>query len=131
MIVWIIGLSGSGKTTLGSQVVKIVRKTKLKLKNISKKNINFLSNSQILEKIVKNPRKINFNGISIDTRSIKKDNLFLALNGKKINGNKFIKKAFKKGASCVVSQSIKKSRKKIIKAKNISDKTENFCAPPL
>ena len=28
MIVWIIGLSGSGKTTLGSQVVKIVRKTK-------------------------------------------------------------------------------------------------------
>ncbi len=97
---------------------EIVKKTKLKLKNISKKNINFLSNSQILEKIVKNSRKINFNGISIDTRSIKKDNLFLALNGKKYNGNKFIKKAFKKGASCVVSQSLKKSRKKIIKVKN-------------
>ena len=28
-------------------------------------------------------KPINFNGLSIDTRSIKKDNLFLAIRGKK------------------------------------------------
>ena len=56
--------------------------------------------------------------MSTDTRSIKKGNLFLALKGKKNNGNRFVKDALKKGASCVVSDSAKKIGKNIIKVKN-------------
>ena len=46
---------------------------------------------------------VNFNGLSIDTRSIKKDNLFLAIKGKKNDGNKFINIALKKKAGCIIS----------------------------
>ena len=53
------------------------------------------------------------------TRTIKKDELFLAIKGKKNDGNKFTNKALKKGAGCVVtSSSTKKKYKKIIKIKN-------------
>ena len=64
-------------------------------------------------------KNFNFNGISIDSRTIKKNNLFLALPGKKNNGDKFINHAVKKGAGCIVSNSReKKNKKKIIKIKN-------------
>ena len=62
---------------------------------------------------------VNFNGLSIDTRSLKKNNLFLAIKGKKHDGKKFIHKALKKGAGCVVTSSrINNKSKKIIKVKN-------------
>ena len=49
----------------------------------------------------------------------KKGNLFLALKGKKYNGNKFVHKALKKGAGCIIStSSFKKKNKKIIKIQN-------------
>ena len=51
----------------------------------------------------------------MNSRSIKKDNLFLALKGKKNDGNKFIYEALK-GAGCVITSSnIVKFNKKIIK----------------
>ena len=37
--------------------------------------------------------------ISIDSRSIKKESLFIAIKGNNFNGNNFVKEAFKKGAS--------------------------------
>ncbi len=97
---------------------KIVKSIKTKFKKISVKKMRYLENKIILNKIVKNSKQIKFSGLSTDTRLIKKENLFLAIKGKRNNGNKFIKEAFKKGAACVVSDSDQKSKKRIIKVKN-------------
>ena len=45
---------------------------------------------------------LNANGISTDTRTLKKGDLFFALSGPNFNGNHFVKKALEKGASSVV-----------------------------
>tara|TARA_Y100000813_G_C24159982_1_gene351629 strand:- start:1144 stop:2814 length:1671 start_codon:yes stop_codon:yes gene_type:complete len=97
---------------------KIIQSIKFKSKTLTTKEINYFENYIIFKKIFKKKRFIKFNGLSIDTRSIKKDNLFLAINGKKVNGNYFIKDAYKKGAACVVSDSKKKLGKKIFKVDN-------------
>ena len=96
---------------------KIIKK--IKIKNISKIKRNYKNNNFLLEKIIGKIKPINFNGLSIDSRLIKKDNLFVALKGKKNDGNKFIFDALKKGAGCIVTSSkLRKSNKKIIKVKN-------------
>ena len=97
---------------------KIIKKINLKIKNLTKKRLNFFQNKLILNSILGKPRSVNFDGVSIDTRTIKRDNLFLAIKGKKNDGNRFIRNALKKGAGCIVSSSIKKNGKKIIKIKN-------------
>lgn len=43
-------------------------------------------------------------GFSIDSRSIKKGQAFIAIKGKLCDGHDFIKEAVKNGASCVISQ---------------------------
>ncbi len=96
----------------------IVKKINVKPKNLSKKQQNYLQNRKILNKILGKKKFVNFNGLSIDTRTIKKNNLFLAIKGKKDNGNKFIKDALKKGAGCVVASSVKNDNKKIFKFNN-------------
>ena len=45
---------------------------------------------------------LNSNGISIDTRTLKKGDLFFALSGPNFNGNHFANNALEKGASFVV-----------------------------
>jgi murE/murF fusion protein len=98
---------------------KIIKKINLKNKIVSKKIKNYLQNKLILKKILSVKKNVNFNGLSIDTRIIKRDNLFLAIKGKKNDGNKFVYDALKKGAGCVVSSSnTKKNNKKIIKVKD-------------
>ena len=98
---------------------KIIQNIKLKNKIISNEKQNYLQNKSILKKILRLNKNINFNGISIDSRTIKKNNLFLALQGKKYNGNAFINVAIKKGAGCIVTNSsIKRKNKKIIRVKN-------------
>ena len=68
-----------------------------------------------MKKILKKINGVNFNGLSTDTRLIKKGNLFLAIKGKKNNGNKYIHEAFKKGAACVVTSPIEIIKKKYLK----------------
>ena len=97
---------------------EIIKKIFVKSKKIPKKKINSLENKYILQKALGKFKSFYFSGLSIDTRTIKKDNLFLAIKGKKNNGNKFIRDAFRKGASCVVTDSSKNSGNKIIKVKN-------------
>ncbi len=97
---------------------KIIKGTIIKSKKFSKKKFNYFENNSILQKITGYKKFINFDGLSTDTRLIKKGNLFLTLKGKKNNGNKFVKDALKKGASCVVSESPKKIGNNIIKVKN-------------
>jgi len=93
---------------------KIIKKLKVRIKKISKKKQNFLQNEIIFNEIQKGYNVKNFHGLAIDTRLLKKGNLFLTINGKKRNGIEFIEKAIKKGAKYIIS------KKKIKKLKNKS-----------
>jgi len=50
-----------------------------------------------------NPEEI-FSGISINSKKIKKGNIFIGIKGEKFDGNRFSKKAIKNGAVCVISE---------------------------
>ena len=52
-----------------------------------------------------------FSGISFNTSKIKKDNIFFAIKGNKVDGNDYIDLAIKKGAKVIISE------KKLIKKK--------------
>ncbi|WP_440651033.1 UDP-N-acetylmuramoyl-L-alanyl-D-glutamate--2,6-diaminopimelate ligase [Candidatus Pelagibacter sp. HIMB1495] len=54
--------------------------------------------------IHKNYKKLFFSGISFNTRSLKKNNIFFAIKGNSIDGNKFISKAIKKGSKIIVTE---------------------------
>ncbi len=98
---------------------KIIKKLKINKKIINQKEQNYLFNSKILNKIIKNKKLYKFDGLTIDSRQLKKDNLFLAIKGKNNDGNKFISKAIKKGASYIVSSKKNyKNKKKLIKVDN-------------
>tara|TARA_B100001248_G_scaffold135341_1_gene101625 strand:+ start:5317 stop:8073 length:2757 start_codon:yes stop_codon:yes gene_type:complete len=96
---------------------EIVRK--IKIKKIPKKKRNFIQNKIILKKIVGKLESKNFHGLSIDSRNIKKENIFITIKGKKNDGNRFIPKAIKKGAQYIVtSKKFKGYKNKIIKISN-------------
>ena len=57
---------------------------------INNKDINKLFNTEI--------NSLNFSGCSLDSRNIKKNNIFFAYKGKKNDGNKFIAQAKNNGA---------------------------------
>ena len=95
---------------------KIVKKIKIIKNFLSDNQLSFYENRLILQKILRK-KLVNVNGISIDTRTIKKNNLFLTLKGKNSNGNKFIKEAFKKKASYVISSENSKINKRVVKVK--------------
>ena len=60
-------------------------------------------------------------GISTDTRTIKKNNIFFCLKGEKFDGNLFIDQAFRLGASFVIydDEKLNYKSKKAIKVKNV------------
>ena len=63
---------------------------------------------------VKNYKNISIRGISFDSRSIKRNDIFFAIDGNKISGTKFIKEAISKGAAAVVARkNIKNKRYKV------------------
>jgi MurE/MurF fusion protein len=98
---------------------KIVKKIKLKIKFLTKHKENYLQNKLLLKKIKPNIKIGNFSGLAIDTRMLKKNNLFLTIKGKNNDGSNFIPIAIKKGAKYIISsQVLKKYKKKIIKVKN-------------
>ena len=108
-----------GNKTISISDRQIIKKLRINKDMINQKKQNFLFNSKILNKIIKEKNFYKFNGLTIDSREIKKDNLFLAIKGKNNDGNQFISKAVKKGASYIVSsKNNKKYKKKIIKVKN-------------
>ncbi len=55
-------------------------------------------------------RNVFFSGISFDSKSVKKNNIFFAIKGNEIDGNKFIPLAIKNGSKIIVSE--KKFKKK-------------------
>ncbi len=94
---------------------KIIKKLKIKKKIISKNQLNYLQNKFIIKKLLQKFNPLNFNVLSIDSRTVKKKNLFLAIKGKKNDGSKFIKEALTKGASVIVTNSKVKKNNKIAK----------------
>ena len=83
----------------------------MKSSHISISEINNLFNTQHSE--------IKITGASLDTRTLKKGNIFFAIKGKNNDGHKFINQAEKKGASIAFVQKINsKSNLKQIKVKN-------------
>ena len=58
---------------------------------------------------------VTFNNISIDTRTLKFDDLFIALKGKKTDGNKYINEAIKKGCSVIITEKNIAVNKTVIK----------------
>ena len=58
--------------------------------------------------------KLNAKGLSFDSRTISKGDIFFAINGNRTSGNKFVKEAIKKGASAIVTdKKIKQRGRKI------------------
>ncbi len=107
--------------------IEIIKKIGIVKKKINRKKQNYFFNSKILNKIFKNIKFYKVNGLSIDSRTVKKDNLFLAIKGKNNDGNKFIAHAIKKGASYAVSsKNHKRYKKKIIKTNNSTFFLEKF-----
>ena len=123
-IILIAGKGHESEQIYKNRVIKIsdkqiIKRLNSKIKKISLSQQNYLQNQKILSEIKSNFKAQNFHGISIDTRMLKKDNLFLTIKGKNNNGAKFVTKALKKGAKYIVSsQNIKKQKKKTIKVKN-------------
>jgi len=85
--------------------------------------MKFINNSNDLSKhldisIIKD---VLIKSISIDTRTIKKDALFIAIKGVNFNGNDFLEDAFEKGASIAIvddQRFLKTKDKRIIYVKN-------------
>ncbi len=105
----------------------LVKKYNIKIKKLSAKDKKFFQNKKILSELTKISNPKNFNGLAIDSRLVKKDNLFLTIKGKKNDGNKFISNALKKGAKYIISS--KKNRRfknKIINVNNETDFLKNF-----
>ena len=97
---------------------KIVKNLKIKLKKIDIKKKNYIQNNHIFKKIFGKIKSFSIKGLSVDSRTIKKENIFLAIKGKKNDGSRFIFDALKKGAGCVVSSSYNKTHNKILKINN-------------
>jgi len=113
------------------EVVLIAGKGHEDTQDLGKKIINF-SDKKIVKKIIankkflsvknseKNLENINFNKASINTKTLKKGDLFFALRGKKTDGHNFARKAIKKGAiKLIISKHVHRVPKsRLIKVKN-------------
>jgi len=116
-----------GKKIINFSDKKLIKEVIHKKKFLFKKTSyqNFLLKKVFDNNKVKN---VNYNGVSINTKTIKKNNLFFAIRGKRTDGHKFVKEAVKKGAiRSIVSKKIKKlSNNKIIKVKNTFSSLNNL-----
>ena len=116
----IILIAGKGHETTqvyGKKIINISDKEIVKNINVKKfisdkKNYNQIFNAEIIKKIVKK-NKLRFEGVSINSKKIKRNNLFIALEGKNHDGHIFVKEALKNKANyCVVKKNINKIDKK-------------------
>ena len=80
--------------------------------------MKFITNSNDLSKYLDTPIKknIQIKDISIDSRTIKKDSLFIGINGENFNGNDYVDEVIHKGACLVITDS---KKYKTSKNKNI------------
>ena len=130
-ILLVAGKGHESKQDYGNKIInfsdkKYIREIIFKKKYKKKEKYN----NPFVKKVFKNQSfKIQYyNGVSINTKKIKKNNLFFAIKGKNTDGHKYVKEAFRKGASgLVVSKKIKIFPKnKIIKVKNTLSSLNNL-----
>ena len=123
-IILIAGKGHENYQDYGNKIIsisdrEIIKKLKINKNVINQKKQNYLFNSKILNKIIKSKKIYSFDGLAIDSRDVKKDNLFLAIKGKYNDGNQYISKAIKKGARYAVSSKKNtKHKNKIVKVDN-------------
>ncbi|MDC1338303.1 bifunctional UDP-N-acetylmuramoyl-L-alanyl-D-glutamate--2,6-diaminopimelate ligase MurE/UDP-N-acetylmuramoyl-tripeptide--D-alanyl-D-alanine ligase MurF [Pelagibacteraceae bacterium] len=89
------------------------------LKNIKLKNKILSTNLKIniLKEISNSPQinpKIKINNASINSKTINKNDIFFAIKGNNKDGNLYVNEAFQNGASLIIANNQKKSKKKII-----------------
>ena len=79
----------------------------------------------LLKRLIKNfpkdQNKIKITGLEIDSKKIKKGNIFFAIKGNKINGEKYINEAIKKGAAAIVCSKKCKYKNKSLPVIKTSD----------
>ena len=94
------------------------------LQNKNLKNKSLLDNWKlsIIDKKLKNikfNKNLKINSASINSREIKKNDIFFAIKGKRFDGNKYANEAIKKGASLsIIDKDFKIKNKRKIKVKN-------------
>ena len=117
-----------------NELLLVAGKGHEKTQDYGKRIINF-SDKKVIKAILKNRRFSlkknnwsNYNGVSINSKTVKKNNLFYAIKGENTDGHKFIREALKRGATkCVVSKKIKQIPKnKLIKVKNTFSSLNNL-----
>jgi MurE/MurF fusion protein len=97
---------------LFSDKVQILKNIKIKNKSLS---VNFKLN--ILKELSNSSNissKLKIKNASINSKEIKRNNIFFAIKGKNKDGNLFVKEAFANGASLAVVNKQKNSKKKIV-----------------
>ena len=108
----IIAGKGHEKTQENKGKKKYFSDRKEILKSILKKNrslFNDLRLNIIQEKNKILPKNTHLNKACIDSKEIKKDDIFFAIKGKKNDGNKFVDQAFKRKASLAIVNKINKN----------------------
>ena len=115
----IVAGKGHEKTQEYKKIKKLFSDQEIILKNIIIKNKTLSNNLKlnILKELSNSNNissKIKINDASINSKEIKKNNIFFAIKGKNKNGNLFAKEALAKGASLAIVNNQKKSNKKIV-----------------
>ena len=112
-----------GNKTYNVSDVEMVKNLKINKKNFHKFKNNQFFNKFLLSKITKKKIKKKFIRVSIDSKTLKKDELFVAIKGKYKDGHNFVTESLSKGASsCVISKKISHiSNKRLIKTNNTKD----------
>ncbi len=123
-IILVAGKGHENTQDYGNEIISISDKNTIKKIKVNKefnnlKKQNYSLNSKIFNKLLNNKKIYKFEGVSIDSREIKKGNLFIAFKGKNNDGNKFIPNAIKKGVNHIVSSKKNNNfQKKMIIVKN-------------
>ena len=131
----ILLVAGKGHETTqdyGHKIINFSDKEMIK-KIIKYKNFFIKKNNwsdEIAKKVFKKKgiKNIKYNGVSINTKTIKKNNLFFAIKGKNNDGHSYVREAIKKGATkSIVSKKIENiSKNRIVKVKNTFSSLNNL-----
>ena len=121
----IILVAGKGHETyqeLGNKKIILSDKNIIKnfknKKNLSNTKNNLKYNGVIIKKVLKAKKNYNFNGVSIDSKTTKKNNLFIAIKGKRNDGHNFLKQAVHNGAKYCIVNRVNQNKSKFIYTKN-------------
>ena len=124
----LILIAGKGHETTqdyGNKIInisdkEIIKNIKFKGKKINNIQYSKYLNAEILRKMKLSKKQNYFLGVSINSKQIKKNNLFVAIKGKNKDGHNFTHQALNKGANlCIVSKIKKgKNKRKHLKVRN-------------